>query len=59
MTVGADDFALSDLIQNFLPIPTCELVRDFEALIPEVIELEDQWIRLAAVRARICSEELD
>jgi hypothetical protein len=58
VTVGADDFALGDLIENLLPIPTGELVGDVEALISEVVELENQRIRLATVRARMAAEVL-
>jgi hypothetical protein len=41
MAVRADDFALGDLVENLLPVSTCKLVGDLEALISEVVELED------------------
>jgi hypothetical protein len=56
--VGADNLAFRDLIEDALPVSAGELVSDFEGLVVEVIELEDYWIRFAAVRAWVVAEVL-
>ena len=59
MTVCTNDVALGDLVEHGLPVAVAETVGDVEALVPEVVELEDQWIGLAAVDAGTFAEELD
>ena len=51
MTVRADHLALLDLVENRLPIPAVKLGAYGEALVPEMVELEDDRITLAAVHA--------
>jgi hypothetical protein len=59
VAVSADDVALRDLVQDFLPVPACELVGDLESLVAQVIELEDHRIDFAAIGAWVSSKELD
>jgi hypothetical protein len=42
-----------------LPVAVTKALGDFEPLVPEVIELQDERIELAAVRAGLLTEELD
>jgi hypothetical protein len=56
MAVCANDVALRDLVENFLPIPACKLVCDLEQLVSEMVELENERIRLAAVDTRMSLE---
>jgi len=59
MAVRADDFALGDLSEDLIPRPppTYELA-DIEPLVPEVVEVEDHRVGLAAVDARMAQEVL-
>jgi hypothetical protein len=59
MTVRADDLALLDLLQHVFP-PTCvDGLTDVELLVAQVVELEDDGIRLSALDARVEFEVID
>ena len=49
VTVCTNDVALVDLIEDRLPAVVPEALGDREGLVAQVIELEHEWIRLAAV----------
>ena len=59
MTVCANDLALRDLVEDALPVPGVELGADREPLVPKVVELEHDRVRVAAVDARMGHEVLD
>jgi hypothetical protein len=59
MTVCTNDVALGDLVEHGVPAAVTEAFGDVETLVPEVVELEDQRIRLTAVDARPRTEELN
>ena len=59
MAVRADDLAFGHLVENLLPVPTCELVRDLKSLVPEMVKLEHERISLAAVSTRMSPEVLE
>lgn len=59
MTVGADDFALRNLLQDALPIPLGQAPADVKALGADVIKLEDERVTLPAVNARIGLEVVE
>lgn len=51
VAVGADDLALLDLHEDLAPRLLTESSADHELLVPDVVELEDQDVALAAVGA--------
>jgi hypothetical protein len=57
MTVCTNDVAHGDLVQHGLPVAVADALRDVEALVPGVVELQDERIYLAAVHARPLAEE--
>ena len=57
MTVCTNDVALGDLVEHGLPVAVAQTLRDAEALVPEVVELQDERISLATVDARPLTEE--
>jgi hypothetical protein len=59
MTVCTNDVARGDLVEDRLPVAVADAFGDVEALVSEVVELEHEWIRLAAVHARSLAEEVD
>jgi hypothetical protein len=59
MTIGAHDVTSVDLVENRLPFVTTDTDGDTEALAPDVVELEHQWVLLSAINARSLAEELD
>jgi hypothetical protein len=59
MTVCTNDVALGDLVEDCLPVPVADALADREALVPEVVELQDDRIALAAVCAWMLAEERD
>ena len=59
MTVCTNHVALVDLGEDGGPAVIAQALRDTEALVTEVIELEYKWICLAAVRAGPRAEKLD
>ena len=59
MAIGADDVALPHLGGEALPAAVTETFGNAELLVPEVVELEDDRVRLTAVDARVVRKELD
>ena len=59
MTVCTNHLARVDLVEDRLPVAVAQRGRDAEVLMPEVVELEDQGVGLAAVGAWMLAEELD
>ena len=59
MTVCTNDFALCNLVEDGLPVAIPDACGDAEGLVAKVIELENARIRLAAVHARVRSEEVE
>jgi hypothetical protein len=59
MTVGADDFAFRDLRDDRGPGPSDQLTPNREFFVAQVVEVQDNWICLAAVNARVCREVFD
>lgn len=59
MTVCTNDVALVDLGEDGGPAVIAQALRDAEALVVEMVELEHEWICLAAVRAGSRAEELN
>jgi hypothetical protein len=59
MAIGADDLALLDLGEDIGPDAVPKRGPDRERLVAEVIELEDQWIRLPAVDTRMSGEVIE
>jgi hypothetical protein len=59
VAVPADDLTFLDLSEDRFPWVVRELAADRERLVAQVIELEDDGIRLAAIDARVCSEVLE
>jgi hypothetical protein len=57
MTVCTNDLALCNLVEDALPIAVSDALGDAELLIPKVVELEDDKIGLAAVRAGMLAQE--
>jgi len=54
VTVGAKDLALCNLFKNGRPGETRSAhVGDIVAFVAEVVELEDDWVSLATLDARI------
>jgi hypothetical protein len=58
MAIRADHVALCDLVEDGLPITRSDPSGNGELLAAEVIELKNDWVRLAAVGARVLAEEL-
>jgi hypothetical protein len=59
MTVCTNDLALVDLGEDSVPGAVSEALGYAEGLLSEVVELEDQWVRLAAVRAGMLAEVVE
>jgi hypothetical protein len=59
VAVPADDLAFLDLGEDRLPGVVGELRPDVEALVAEVVEFQDDWIRLTTVGTRMLREVLD
>ena len=59
MAVRAHDLALGNLIQNLRPGTVANTRFDVERLVTEVVELQDERIRLAAVDAASLAEEYE
>ncbi len=59
MTVCTNHVALCDLVENRLPFAVADAFSDVEALVFEMVELEDQRVGLAAVDAGVFAEERD
>jgi hypothetical protein len=59
MAVCANDIAPLDLIQDRLPFVAADALGDAEALVSDVVELEQEGVRLTAVNARTLAEVLD
>lgn len=59
MAVRAHDVALRHLVEDGLPVPTSEALADAEPLVAEVIEFQNQRIRLPAVGTWVRSQVLD
>jgi hypothetical protein len=49
-TVCTNDLALCNLVEGALPVSVSDAFGDIEFLIPEAVELEDNKIRLPAIR---------
>src|SRR6185312_7052210 len=56
VTVCTNDVALGDLVEHGLPVALGEPVRDVEALVGQVVELEDERVGLSAVDTRVLAE---
>jgi hypothetical protein len=56
MTVCTNDLALCHLVENALPGSVPQTRRNAELLVPKVVELEHDWIVLAAVRAGVLAQ---
>ena len=59
ITVCTNDVARGDLVEHRPPVSIAEALGDIEALLLEMVELEDERVLLAAVDARALTEELD
>jgi len=59
MAVRADDLALRDFVEPLTPVFVRQALGDLERLVLDVIELEDDGIRFAAVDAWVRHEELE
>jgi hypothetical protein len=57
MTVCTNDVALGDLGENGLPGAVAQALRDVEALLSEMVELEDERVGLSAIDARSIAKE--
>jgi hypothetical protein len=58
MTVCTNHVACGDLVEHRLPVAVGEASGDVEVLVPQMVELEDERVGLAAVDARPLAEEL-
>ena len=59
MTVCTDDLAARNLAEHALPVAVSERLPDTEGLGSNVVELEYDWVRLAAIDAGMRLEKLD
>lgn len=59
MTVCTNHLALCHLVEDALPSAPPDTAADGEFLVPEMIELEDNRILLAAVSARVIAQIFD
>jgi hypothetical protein len=59
MTVCTNDLALVDLGEDVGPGAVSEALGYAERLLPEMVELEDQGVRLAAVRTGMLAEVVE
>jgi hypothetical protein len=59
MTVCTNHVASGDLVQHGLPVAVAQALGDVEALVPNVVELQDERVALAAVEAWLLAEEGD
>jgi hypothetical protein len=59
MTVCTNDVALGNLVEDGRPGAVADALGDIEALELAMVELEDEWVGLAAVSARPLAEEGD
>jgi hypothetical protein len=53
MTVCTNDLALCNLVEDALPVAIPNALGDIEFLVPEMVELEDDRICLAAIGAGV------
>jgi hypothetical protein len=56
MTVCTNDLALCHLVEDALPIAVPEPLADPELLVPQVVELQHDWVLLAAIDARMLTQ---
>jgi hypothetical protein len=56
MTVCTNDLALCHLIEDALPITVPKPLADSELLVPQVVELQHDWILLAAIDAGMLAQ---
>ncbi len=56
MTVCTNHLALCHLVEDALPGSVSKASPDAELLVPKVVELEHDWIALAAVRAGVLAQ---
>jgi hypothetical protein len=56
VTVCTNDLALCNLVEDALPLAIPDALSDAELLVAKVVELEDNWIALAAVHAGMLPE---
>lgn len=56
MTVCTNYLALCNLVEHGLPASAANALRDAELFVAEMVELEDDRVRLAAVRAWVLLE---
>jgi hypothetical protein len=59
MTVCTNDVAKGDLVEYGLPVTVGQTSGDVEVLLPDMVELQDERVVLAAVDTRLLAEELD
>jgi hypothetical protein len=59
VTVCTNHVARGDLVEDSLPFAIGKALGDAEVLVPEVVELQDERVALAAVNARPGAEQLD
>jgi hypothetical protein len=59
MTVCTNDVALGHLVADAAPIAVPETLADAEFLFAEMVELENDWVLLTAIDARMILEVLD
>jgi hypothetical protein len=59
VTVCTNHVAGGDLVEHGLPVVVAQAAGDVEVLLPEMVELEDERIGLAAVSTWPLAEELD
>jgi hypothetical protein len=53
VTVCTNHLALCNLVEDALPVPVPEALADAEFIVPEMVELEHDWVALAAIDARM------
>jgi hypothetical protein len=58
VAVRTDDLAFGNLVQDAAPAAITQPLRDVERLVTQVVELENEWIGLAAIDAWIRTEIL-
>ncbi len=59
MTVCTNDLASCNLVEDGLPGEVADALRDVEALVADMVELQDQRVSLAAVRAWPLAKDLE
>jgi hypothetical protein len=53
VTVCTNDLALCNLVEHALPLAVPEALSDAEFLVPEMVELENDWVALPAIDTRV------